>query len=82
VSACVKPLGHTGRCRNDHGSTWENNHPTCERCAKLEAIVDQVMVERDRANRELRVLRDALAVVSSLAREVDECQLELFEVPA
>lgn len=27
MSGCVRGLGHTGRCRNQYGVTWDNNHP-------------------------------------------------------
>lgn len=38
VSGCVRPIGHTGRCRDRYGRTWDNNHPPLYQADAVAAV--------------------------------------------
>lgn len=63
MNPCNRPEGHTGRCRSDDGTTWDGDHPTCERCQTLTGWLDDRTRERDRARADLTRLRAAVTAL-------------------
>jgi len=68
---CTKPLEHKGRCRDDHGASWENNHPVTEREQRAVELAARMVEERDLAVRDRDALAasfDVLAALHTLVR--------------
>lgn len=78
MNICTQPIGHTGRCRDAHGRTWDNNHPATQREADALAIAATVVAQRDAARAALDRLQrgnqilDALATLVTLHLDTDE----------
>ena len=78
MTVCVLDRGHTGRCRDTHGTTWEHDHPDCETCALYGAWARDAMERAATAEAALAELRSAVRAV--LAAGADEVrQLAMME---
>ena len=67
MSACVLPMGHKGRCRDDLCS-WESpGHTTCEECDRLGKALLVAQQRAWTAEAELAALRAAVAALLAAA---------------
>ena len=67
MSACVLPMGHKGRCRDDLCS-WESpGHTTCEECDRLGKALLHAQHRARVAEVELARLRAAVAALLAAA---------------
>ena len=54
ASGCTNPIGHTGRCRDRYGRTWDNNHPPLYQKLHSRSIRNQLLRNRPPHNQRLR----------------------------
>ena len=78
---------HTGRCRDGLGSSWEGPHPSPE-VRSWQQVAKRAAIRADRAEHELRRLRDAVGLLltsspdatAALAECADPDQLSLLDM--